>query len=270
MENPLGKKSEFPAQYCPEVLYRVLRNRSDLGGTQFHGFDRWICYELSWLDTNGTPQAGIAELMVSADSRYIVESKSLKLYLGSFSFERIDCAESLAARVMQELSTLLESKGLTFQVFPLDAAFATTIGTPFGRCIDGHIAATTPDMVPSHNLLRCTDEKRSETLFSNLFRSLCPVTAQPDFASVEICYTGSKIVEQSLLQYLCSFRNAAGFHEHCCEQIFHDLTRVCRPSELTVTCNFTRRGGIEINPVRASSAAASLRAAQQHRRHVRQ
>lgn len=270
MDNPLGQKSEFPTQYAPEVLYRVPRNRADFGSTVFRGADRWVCYEVSWLNADGTPQAGIGTLAVPAHSTFLVESKSLKLYLGSFSFESFESPQGLANRIQSDLSTLLECGELSFECAPLVANSLGEIATARGDCIDHLSAPTTATTTPSPSLLRCAEGMVTEALHSNLFRSLCPVTAQPDFATVEIVYSGSPITPQSLLQYLCSFRNAAGFHEHCCEQIFHDLTKHCNPRELVVSCYFTRRGGIEINPYRTSAVTTSLGALPTSRRMLRQ
>ncbi|NDC37185.1 MAG: NADPH-dependent 7-cyano-7-deazaguanine reductase QueF [Proteobacteria bacterium] len=270
MENPLGKQSGFPPLYCPEVLYRVARNREDLAGMGFFGFDRWVCYELSWLDRAGTPQVGIGQLIVPASSPYIVESKSLKLYLGSFSFESFGSPGELAGRISADLTGLLATEELRFELRPLTHLAALHISAPMGRSIDLHQAPVIRTSAPAPELLRCDSEMVTETLHSNLFRSLCPVTAQPDFASVEIHYSGRKIEEQSLLQYLCSFRNAAGFHEHCCELIFYHLSTVCTPETLRVICNFTRRGGIEINPHRYSRLLSESPDTPAERRFVRQ
>jgi 7-cyano-7-deazaguanine reductase len=270
MENPLGQKSAFPTTYAPEVLYRVPRNRSDLGGAAFNGVDRWVCYELTWLDLLSTPQAAVGQLLVPANSPYLVESKSLKLYLGSFSFEAFKNEAQFCARVQRDLSTLLVCPELSFEILSPSHPALRLIQDPEGRCIDHHTAPTRDSAMPSPEYLQCESGTVSEVLHSNLFRSLCPVTAQPDFATVEVAYSGAKISEQSLLQYLCSFRNAAGFHEHCCEQIFFDLSQRCKPSELTVSCYFTRRGGIEINPFRTSLAVAPGGLSPTGRRMIRQ
>ena len=92
----------------------------------------------------------------------------------------------------------------------------------------------------------------SKTVFTRLFRSVCPVTGQPDYASVEIRYRGPRIDPAGLLRYLVSFRRHAGFHEHCVERIFADVWRRCGPQSLAVYARFTRRGGIDINPYRTS------------------
>jgi 7-cyano-7-deazaguanine reductase len=259
MENPLGKSSQFPQHYSPEVLFKVPRNRSDLNYTSWSGVDRWVCYELTWLDSTGTPQNSIAELLVPADSPSIVESKSLKLYLGSFSFERFDSPEVLAERITKDLRYLLEHQDLAFTLYPLSEIHQFQVAPINAVCIDHHSAPVSQSSKPQAELLRSNTTMVKERLYSNLFRSLCPVTSQPDFATVVMEYSGMQISHQELLQYLCSFRNSSGFHEHCCEKIFSDIWSQCRPQELQVTCNFTRRGGIEINPVRSSKVSSGER-----------
>ena len=92
-----------------------------------------------------------------------------------------------------------------------------------------------------------------ETLHSHVFRSLCPLTGQPDWASVMVQYVGRPIVRVSLLKYLVSFRNHAAFHEVTVEQIFLDLKKYCGCEQLSVHGCFLRRGGIDINPFRSDT-----------------
>ena len=92
-----------------------------------------------------------------------------------------------------------------------------------------------------------------EVLYTDLFRSLCPITAQPDWATVTVCYRGRQISHASLLRYLVSYRQHNDYHENCVERIFMDLMQYCEPQSLTVEANFLRRGGLDINPVRSSA-----------------
>jgi 7-cyano-7-deazaguanine reductase len=105
------------------------------------------------------------------------------------------------------------------------------------------------------SLLAAGGDTVSETLRSDLFRSVCPVTGQPDYASVAIAYRGPRIQRDALLRYLVSYRQHAGFHEHCAERIFVDLVQRCACESLTVHARFTRRGGIDINPFRTNAGA---------------
>jgi len=111
---------------------------------------------------------------------------------------------------------------------------------------------------PDAQLLKLdSEEVDDEVLYSDLFRSNCPVTGQPDWASVELRYTGKKIDESSLLKYLISFREHQGYHEECAERIFRDIMLRCQPSELRVGMNFVRRGGLDINVYRATTPVTS-------------
>jgi 7-cyano-7-deazaguanine reductase len=82
------------------------------------------------------------------------------------------------------------------------------------------------------------------------FTSLCPITGQPDFATIRIDYIPAiKMVEsKSLKLYLFSFRNHGAFHEDCVNIIMKDLIAQMDPKYIEVTGFFTPRGGISIHP----------------------
>lgn len=82
------------------------------------------------------------------------------------------------------------------------------------------------------------------------FTSLCPITGQPDFATIYIDYVpGERMVEsKSLKLYLFSYRNHGDFHEDCVNKIMKDLIRLMQPKYIEVTGIFTPRGGISIHP----------------------
>jgi 7-cyano-7-deazaguanine reductase len=122
---------------------------------------------------------------------------------------------------------------------------------PAGYCIDDMDVEIDCYQV-TRDFLKTGGERISERLYSNLLRSRCPVTGQPDWATVSVTYTGRAIDRQGLLRYLVSYRNHQGFHEQLIEQIFCDIQHVCQPESLTVYGRFTRRGGIDINPWRSS------------------
>lgn len=249
---PLGKHTEYVDTYSPELLFPIARRegREQLGLTgEVIGKDLWTCYEVSWLNPNGLPQLGVLVLDVPANSSHIVESKSLKLYLNGFNQEQLSAAD-LIARVQNDLRQLLSCEHV--QVYLLDADQPNV--QPFdGIVIDGlDVSVSDYDIEP--NLLRHDDRGDvSETLVSHLFRSNCPVTNQPDWASVMVRYQGKGIDHASLLAYLVSYRKHQGFHEQCVETIYRDLWQHCQPNALLVYARFLRRGGIDINPLRASS-----------------
>ena len=124
-----------------------------------------------------------------------------------------------------------------------------------GQCIDEQ-SVTVTGQAPSASLLRCRDRQARQSLYSNLLRSLCPVTGQPDWATVWIDYRGPELDKAALLQYLIAFRKHQEFHEQCVERIFVDISSACAPEHLTLQAFYTRRGGLDINPFRSTDAAA--------------
>jgi len=260
--NVLGQSVPYDTTYSADVLYRIQRNTlpsSDTPGT--FGVDIWRSYEFSWLDphdslTAGRPRNGLVQIEIESSSPYLVESKSLKLYLASFAFYygRVD---DIKAKIQSDLSTLLETTPVA-EITELSLESESdrsrwTIHSIEGTSLDKiEIACDCYDVDPS--LLRIEEGGIlfNGTLYSNLLRTLCPITSQPDWATVEIHYNGPKIAPESLLKYIVSYRKHQGYHEFCCEQIFSDIWQQCRPEELMVACHFTRRGGIDITPVRAS------------------
>lgn len=258
---PLGRAVDYPRHYDPGLLCAIPRSigRTALGvGTAlpFFGHDRWHAYELSWLDARGKPVAATATINVPADSPNLVESKSLKLYLNSLNATRHDDAEAVRLRIVADLA---DAAGA-----PVTVAF----GLPAVAIDNGAILIDTLDIdiddygPPNAAHLRCDDTQAAETLQSNLLKSNCPVTGQPDWASVHIAYRGARIDPAGLLRYLVSFRDHAEFHEQCVERIFVDVMARCSPQSLSVEARYTRRGGLDINPWRGTGdcvAPAAIR-----------
>jgi 7-cyano-7-deazaguanine reductase len=257
--SPLGKTTVYADRYDPSLLFPIPRQakRDEIGVTEplpFHGQDIWNAYELSWLDARGKPVVALAEFRVPATSPNIIESKSFKLYLNGFSQERIADRESLVATLTRDLSS---ATGATIDVLLSDAqarghAVIDLAGTP----IDD-LPIDIDDYGPPRADYLATTEGQSvieETLVSNLLRSNCPVTGQPDWGSVQIHYRGAPIDHAGLLRYLVSFRNHNEFHEQCVERIFVDVMQRCRPERLSVYARYTRRGGLDINPYRSTGS----------------
>jgi 7-cyano-7-deazaguanine reductase len=248
---PLGHATGYPDRYDPSLLFPVSRvpQRREIGvgdALPFKGADAWTAYEHTWLDARGKPRIAMLSLAVPVESPFIVESKSMKLYLGSFAQTSFDDEAQVQAAIARDVSA---ATGAAVEVaFLRDARIAPMDGVS----IDGEdVAIDRYDVDPS--LLRAGGEMLSETLRSDLFRSVCPVTGQPDYASVAIAYRGPGIDRGALLRYLVSYRLHAGFHEHCAERIFVDLAKRCACESLTVHARFTRRGGIDINPFRTNA-----------------
>jgi 7-cyano-7-deazaguanine reductase len=262
---PLGKEAANVTTYTPSLLCSIDRQetRDGLGITDnlpFRGEDAWTCYEFSWLDAKGKPEVATVKAQVPCNSPCIVESKSMKLYLNSF-------AQTTFASRTELLRTLDSDLAIAFQapviVALLDVDQVMTQATQLpGTCID-HLDAEVSAYQLDSTLLSVEEPAMDakETLYSHLFRSVCPITGQPDWASVMIQYIGLKIAPSSLLKYLISYRTHAAFHEATVEQIFADIQSRCEPEELTVYGRFLRRGGIDINPFRSTvdSVAPAIR-----------
>jgi 7-cyano-7-deazaguanine reductase len=257
VKNPLGQSTEYPSHYDPKLLFPIPRidNRQRLGvdaqSLPFKGYDAWRAYEISWLSPKGKPVQAIGEFIVPADSTYMVESKSLKLYLNSLNQTELKSMGEAQESIARDLSHITAANVLV-QLFELDSASLVPITLPAGICLDD-LDIEAREYSPSPDLLSSDASRRvEESLYSNVFRSNCPVTQQPDWGTVEISYKGAMIDHAALLRYLVSFRQHEGFHEDCAEQIYLDIAQRCEPTALNVSINFLRRGGIEINPVRGN------------------
>ena len=259
-ELPLGREVAYPRAYDPSLLFPIARDtgRETLGITAaplpFIGHDRWHAYELSWLDGRGKPVAATATFVVPADSPSLVESKSLKLYLNSLNATRFTDPAEVRARITADLSAAAGAPvAVGFGLPPVDAGDGAAAGDPAPVSIDGLDVHCDEYDHPNAALLSAdAGDIVHEVLHSALLKSNCPVTGQPDWASLRIACRGPRIDREGLLRYLVSFREHAGFHEQCVEQVFVDLMARCRPDALSVEARYTRRGGLDINPWRAT------------------
>ena len=269
-QSALGKTSAYPDQYEPSLLFPLLRapKRQEIGITAsppFMGADLWTAYELSWLNLRGKPQVALAQLVVPCESPNIIESKSLKLYLGSFSNSRFADAAEVLAHLKTDLGQALWS---TEGSEPASSSVGVRLIAPedFDRQAIEELDGLSLDRLdidcehytPAPELLSAVFEEQpvSEVLTSRLLKSNCLVTGQPDWGSVQISYSGPQIEQGGLLRYLVSFRNHHEFHEQCVERIFMDVWSRCKPSRLSVYARYTRRGGLDINPFRTSHPQA--------------
>ena len=254
---PLGRHVDYPREYDAALLFPIPRalGRGHIGidddSLPFTGVDRWHAYELSWLDGRGKPRTATATLTVPASSPNLVESKSLKLYLTSFNATRFENDEAVRTRIADDLSRAAGAPvDVAFGLPPIDESAACNAVLD---CIDS-LDVDIDDYGPPNAGHLAIDGERivSETLTSALLKSNCPVTGQPDWARVVIAYRGPRLDRAGLLRYLVSFRDHAEFHEQCVERIFGDLITHTRPQQLSVEARYTRRGGLDINPWRAT------------------
>jgi len=257
----LGKTIAASRHYAPELLFPIARSlgRDALGlpalsQLPFKGADVWHGYELSWLDSKGKPMIALARIIVPFDSPFIIESKSFKLYLNSLNYTRFETVALAATVIARDLSS---AAGTQVQVEFIQPDSGTVMQS---APLEGVLLDSLPLSVDDYRYEPALLQRSSagagqvvcEKLVSHLFRSNCPVTGQPDWASIRISYEGQALVHESVLAYLISFRDHQEFHEQCVERIFTDIWRRCRPQRLCVEAFFTRRGGLDICPVRSS------------------
>ena len=253
----LGQPTQYPSAYDPSLLEPIPRSLGyqNLGlnstSLPFTGQDIWNLYEVSWLGKGGKPEVGLMSLVVPCTSPNIVESKSLKLYLGSLNQTRFESDAAFSHRVHADLSEVI-GVAVDVQLAKVDSASEFLLQAPSGICLDDLDVACEDYQVDAGLLQVNTDKQVSVQFYSHLLRSLCPVTSQPDWATVMIELHGAEVQPESLLKYIVSFRNHQDFHEQCVERIFIDLLRATEPQYLLVQARFNRRGGIDINPVRCT------------------
>jgi 7-cyano-7-deazaguanine reductase len=254
----LGQVTKYISQYDASLLQGVPRslNRDELKLTAdalpFNGCDLWNIYELSWLNSKGKPMIATGVVRIPFDSDNLIESKSFKLYLNSFNQSKFESIEVVQAHLIADLSRCA-NKLISVELNHNMANFTEKLGSFEGICLDDlDIEVDNYQLSPALLSGLCSEEIVTETLYSNLLKSNCLITNQPDWGSVEICYTGKKINQEKLLRYLISFRQHNEFHEQCVERIYCDLMKFGEINSLSVFARYTRRGGLDINPYRSS------------------
>lgn len=255
-DSPLGKANTYVDQYDPSQLFPIPRDEQrkhlniDLQNLPFQGEDFWTAYEISWLNNQGKPEVAIGEFRFPHSSSCLLESKSFKLYLNSFNNSKFASLQEVEQIITKDLSTAVSAiVGVKLTHVTQAAQLPLTQFT--GICLD-ELAVPCSDYEINPQLLQIETAVVTETVYSNLLKSNCPVTGQPDWASLQITYSGKQINHASLLKYIVSYRNHNGFHEDCVERIFVDINRIAQPQRLFVYARYTRRGGLDINPYRAN------------------
>ena len=253
----LGQAVAYRDTYAPELLFPIARQlkRDELGlragAMPFVGEDLWNAYELSWLNPRGKPVVALGQLRVPASTPNLIESKSLKLYLNALNQQRFDSTAAVRELVCRDLSAAAGGP-VGVVLMPLQEQPPRAAAYPQGICLDA-LDIDIDTYQPEPGFLRAAGQVVSETLYSHLLKSNCLVTGQPDWGMVVVRYTGPAIDRAGLLRYIVSFRQHNEFHEQCVERIFCDLSARCRPARLAVWARYTRRGGLDINPFRASA-----------------
>ena len=265
MTNPkfvLGEKVAAPTAYTPDVLYPIARAhaRDTLGysaTTPMFGVDQWHLYELSWLNIARSPEVYVGRLTVPAHSECIVESKSLKLYLNSLNFTVFESTQSATQTICDDLVRILGARVHLelFDVTPNDLAG----GVLHGINLDQYTHLPIVEEPTPATLQTASDACVSAAWHTHRLRSLCPITAQPDWASVQVVWEGPDLCPESLMQYLLGYYQHQEYHEQCVERIYLDLLGRFNPEFLSVQAFYTRRGGIDITPFRSNHPDAKPR-----------
>ena len=271
----LGRSSQYKSQYDPSLLVKEPRsnNRKHLNidddNLPFVGFDTWNAYEISALTNNGLPVTGVAKIIYPASSKYIVESKSLKLYFNSFNMTKLGVTPGEVREKIEELAIKDLSELLGTEVYVTVFSDQEIVIEPFTlleEYYDGYVTleseyehALTDEFnvyQETPSLLEITESDNTAVVkyHSALLKSNCRVTSQPDWGDVYITYEGNRDIDPvSLVKYIVSFRDECHFHEEICETIFKRLNDALQPEWLNVMCLYARRGGIDINPERCTS-----------------
>lgn len=276
-QSQLGRPVAYADQYDPTLLYPIARApaREEIGiagPPPFFGADLWTAFELSWLNPRGKPVVALAHFTIPCETPNIIESKSLKLYLGSYSNTRFASADAVRDKLRTDLSEAVwrgapAPSGVGVRLLLPEVFDQEPVHELDGLSLD-RLDIECTHYKPAPELLSAAQDEQpvEEVLTSNLLKSNCLVTGQPDWGSIQIRYTGPQIDQAGLLRYLVSFRNHNEFHEQCVERIFMDVWRRCKPSRLAVYARYTRRGGLDINPLRTShpmALPANVRTARQ-------
>ena len=270
-KSQLGKKADSPDRYDASLLFRIPRSenriRYSIENTQlpFTGVDVWNCYEVSFLTANGLPVSRMMKMIYSCESEFLVESKSLKLYLNSFNMERFDKtiqgAEDTVTKIIEtELCKLLESKVIVILFDDSSLEHSAFNDLKNNQLIDLIPAEKLENIEFAHFLeapellIGNFNDKNHEYAFrTDLLRSNCRVTNQPDWGDLFVRITTNYEIDfASVLSYLVSFRKENHFHEEVVEMIYKRFHDIFKPEKLLVSAMYTRRGGIDINPIRVS------------------
>jgi 7-cyano-7-deazaguanine reductase len=258
-QSTLGQKTQYDAHYNPEMLFPISRTprRQEIGiqnKLPFFGFDLWNHYEVSWLNEKGKPVVALAEIIYSCESPNIIESKSMKLYFNTLNQTQFKDAQHVASTVKKDLAERLNSDQIMVNVIPLAEVNNQVLAARLEGINIDELDVSCTEYHTQPNYLKTHDNIVSETLVTDLLKSNCLVTNQPDWCSVQITYEGPQIDKEGLLKYIVSFRNDNEFHEQSIEKIFVQLLERCKPSSLSVYGRSNRRGGLDINSYRSTDS----------------
>ena len=221
----LGKNNNKLNKSGKNLLDSITRIKENI----IFGIDIWNAYDFMYLDVNKVPHLVVLEIIIPSDSDLIIESKSMKLYLNHFYNKTYRTKNDILKIIKKDIETKIKSK--------IKVKFLTKFSN---EPITVNLNSLKSKLTPSKKILKF-----------NGFRSICPVTSQPDFANIYI-YTDKSVDTKWLKKYLMSFVDHGGFHEQCIELIFTEIKSRFQIKHIEVCGRFQRRGGIDINPTRGT------------------
>jgi 7-cyano-7-deazaguanine reductase len=265
----------YTEQFDPSLLNPMPRElaRADHGitGNEFVGFDTWHCHEATFLLNNGYPVAGTLKYTYPAESKYMVESKSAKLYLNSFDMCKLgdNLKEAIVNYELQVKKDLEESLQTPVNVcfFPSGSdlnsynAFEDEYKDLYWELHNKANSITITDYSSQEDHLKFTklhpEDNNSVTsrYFTNALRSRCRHTKQKDTGAAYILIEtkdGMAVDPESLFKQVVSLREVNEFHEFCAEKLFTTIMKHPEVTGCAVTLLYSRRGSLDINPARAS------------------
>lgn len=236
MAGPLGKKVAIPDSFSPEILFPISRDnqRKDKHLIFEKGMDIWNLHEIFWLNQDSVSNHNELSIHIPADSKFTVESKSLKLFVNSLIHKRFESQKEVTDTIKRHLENLIETSIKIDDIHPKKMLRSKKI-----------IINSDFSHAPK------ASNQSAITRFSG-FRSLCPVTAQPDLADIYIDGAINPEDKVNISKYLGTFFDKECFHELCVEVIFSDLIRAGYKIN-SVEGYFERRGGISIIPFRTTA-----------------
>ncbi|QBC31627.1 NADPH-dependent 7-cyano-7-deazaguanine reductase QueF [Pandoraea sp. XY-2] len=262
--------SDGPPLSQKTVIHPILRTRPPTQTTSLHaspavvprGYDLWNHYEVAWLDMHERPQIAVAEIVIPCDSPYTLEMSDAQRYFLTLRERCFESPDALEAHVAGELSRCLQAYVLV-RTTPVRQAVRTTAACgPGAESLDLAPVSVVRGGVQANVLCLASDVGGAlaspirECLISDLLSVRCPLTGGVDYGTVWFDYTGAPICRRALLAYVLSFRDSAMLIEHCVDTLFSDVLTRCAPTRLAVGARFTRRYGLDINPVRSTHAIA--------------
>ena len=216
----LGKHNSLSRNSSLDRISRK-ESRKDFSEFESYGLDIWNAYEFSFL-LNGKPKIIVLEISIPSNSKYTIESKSMKLFLNTFFNKNF----ANQAEVINILTKRISKKCNLGVKIVSKSSFKTFDRNKYTN--------------------------KSGLLVYKGFRSICPVTSQPDWGNIYIYSSSNTLNKKEIYNFLFSLRNHGGFHENCVEKIFLYIKETFSIDHLEICGRFLRRGGIDINPIRSS------------------